>query len=135
MSVPLGAACISSLASVIESSTNLSFVTEALVILAVVTEVAPSLSVVTAPFWILAVATELSAGTCKSVAEPIWIINTSAPLGRLDPNIIVLASTIAYPSEGADVPVLAFCITPLTLTISCAALVTEAAVPPLLPSL
>ena len=69
------------------------------------------------------------------MAEPIWTIKTLAPLGRLVPKIIVLASTKANPSDGAEVPVLAFWTTPLTLTSSCAALVTLADDPELLPSL
>ena len=75
-----------------------------------------------------------SPGVGILTAEPTCMIYTSAPLGKLLPNTIVLVSTKAKPSDGADVPVLGFCITPLTLTISCAALVTLAAAPELLPS-
>ena len=87
------------------------------------------------PLCNLAVLTELSAGTFKLVAEPICIINIEDPVGKLLPKIIVLLSTIANPSEGAEVPVFGFCITPLMLTINCAAFVTVAAEPLVLPSL
>ena len=51
-------------------------------------------------------------------AEPICTIKTESPLAKLAPKTIVLASTNAKPSAGADVPVLAFCTTPLILTIN-----------------
>ena len=73
---------------------------------------------VTARFCILAVATVLSPGVVIVKADPNCTINTLSPLARLAPNIIVLASTSANPSAGADVPVLAFCTTPLILTSS-----------------
>ena len=85
-----------------------------------------------APSTIFADVTVLSPGVGIVTAEPICIINTESPLARLAPNIIVLVSTIAKPSAGAEVPVLGFCITPLTETRSCAALVTLAAAPELL---
>ena len=77
-------------------------------IFACVTASSAILAVVTPWFCIFAVATELSAGTFKVVAEPICIINTSAPVGKLLPKIIVLLSTIAKPSDGAEVPVFGF---------------------------
>ena len=61
-------------------------------------------------------ATVLSPGVVIVKADPNCTINTLSPLARLAPNIIVLASTSANPSAGADVPVLAFCTTPLILT-------------------
>ena len=69
-----------------------------------------------APSTILADVTVLSPGVGILTADPICTINTESPLARLAPNIIVLASTNAKPSAGADVPVLAFWITPLTET-------------------
>ena len=50
----------------------------------------------------------MSPGVDIVVAEPICIINTESPVCKLAPNIIVLLSTSAKPSAGADVPVLAF---------------------------
>ena len=88
-----------------------------------------------APSSIASASTESSAGWFKVTVEPTCTINTESLVAKLAPNIIVLLSTSAKPSVGADVPVLALCTTPLILTINWAALLTLAAEPELLPSL
>ena len=77
----------------------------------------------------------MSPGTPIFTSAPIWIINTCVSATKLLPKTIVLVSTIANPSEGWEVPVFGFWITPSILTNSCAALDTVANVPLLLPSL
>ena len=61
-----------------------------------------------APSTILFDVTVSSPGVGIDTEVPICIINTESPVCRLAPKTIVLASTKAKPSAGAEVPDLSF---------------------------
>ena len=96
------------IADITEPFDNSESVTEFAAICAAVTASSAILAVSTAPLAILAALTVPSPGVGMLTADPICTINTESPLCKLAPNTIVLLSTSAKPSDGADVPVLAF---------------------------